>query len=82
MVEVYNQKAQNEGTNMQARVIDVLSLPEREIPEELKGADVVVCSMAYHHIDDIKHCSTVLATLLRKGGHLLVLDLMESILFK
>jgi 2-polyprenyl-3-methyl-5-hydroxy-6-metoxy-1,4-benzoquinol methylase len=80
MVEVYNQKAQTEGvaSKMEARVMDVLSIPEAEIPLDLKDADVVVCSMAYHHIDDIKHTSTVLASLLKKGGHLFVLDLMEG----
>ena len=80
MVEVYNQKAQTEGvaSKMAARVMDVLSIPEGEIPLELKDADVVVCSMAYHHIEDIKHTSTVLASLLKKGGHLFVLDLMEG----
>src|SRR5579859_1372058 len=78
MVEVYNQKAQMEGLNMRARAIDILSLAGGEVPEELSGADVVVCSMAYHHIEDIRHTSTVLASLLKKGGYLLVLDLMKS----
>lgn len=81
MVEVYNQKAVREGVaeRMEARVLDVLTLPQGDVPGDLKDADVVVCSMAYHHIEDIKHTSTVLASLLKKGGHLLVLDLMESI---
>jgi len=83
MVEVYNQKAEKEGVadKMKGRVIDVLSLAEEEIPEELKEADVVVCSMAYHHIEDIGHTSRVLASLLKKGGHLFVVDLMQSEFF-
>ena len=83
MVEVYNQKAEKEGVaeKMKGRTIDVLSLTEEEVPEGLKEADVVVCSMAYHHIEDIEHTSRVLASLLKKGGHLFVVDLMQSEFF-
>jgi 2-polyprenyl-3-methyl-5-hydroxy-6-metoxy-1,4-benzoquinol methylase len=80
MVEVYNQKAVKEGVaeKMKGRVIDVLGLREEEVPADLKEADVVVCSMAFHHIEDIGHTSRVLASLLKKGGHLFVVDLMQS----
>ena len=61
---------------MFALCIDILS--SSEIPQELQNVDIVVCSMAYHHIEDIDHTSKVLASLLKKGGHLLVVDLLES----
>ena len=78
MVDVYNQKATNNGVSskMFAMCIDILS--SSEIPAELQNVDVVVCAMAYHHIDDTDNTSKVLASLLKKGGHLLVVDLLES----
>ena len=78
MVDVYNQKAMNHdvSTKMHAICTDILS--SSEIPQELQNVDVVVCSMAYHHIEDIGHTSKVLASLLKKGGHLLVVDLLQS----
>jgi 2-polyprenyl-3-methyl-5-hydroxy-6-metoxy-1,4-benzoquinol methylase len=78
MVDVYNQKATSNGVSskMFAMCIDILS--SSEIPEELQNVDVVVCAMAYHHIEDPDNTSKVLASLLKKGGHLLVVDLLES----
>jgi ubiquinone/menaquinone biosynthesis C-methylase UbiE len=83
MVNVFDQKIaqSNSKDKMQAVCIDIMSIPYSEIPEELKGVDVVVCSMAYHHIDNVDHATTVLASLLKKGGHLLVIDLFAGCLF-
>ena len=80
MVDVYNQKASTNGFSdkMHALCIDILSLPVSEIPQELQNVDAVVCSMSFHHIPDIDRLSQVLASLLKKGGHLLVIDLLES----
>ena len=77
MVDIYNQKAMNNDVSekMHASVADILA---SEIPEEFQNVDVVVCSMAYHHIQDINHTSKTLASLLKKGGHLLVVDLLKS----
>jgi 2-polyprenyl-3-methyl-5-hydroxy-6-metoxy-1,4-benzoquinol methylase len=77
MVDIYNRKAVNNGLSakMHATCIDILS---SEIPGGLQNVDVVVCSMAYHHIEDIDHTSKVLASLLKKGGHLFVVDLLQS----
>lgn len=79
MVEAFNQKSRNSGIEgkMKAMCIDILA-PGAEIPEELRNVDVVVCSMSYHHIEDIVNTSKVLASLLKKGGHLLVVDLLEG----
>lgn len=81
MVDTYNQKAKNSALEgkMKAVCVDILT-PEANIPEELRNVDVVVCSMSYHHIEDIVHTSKVLASLLKKGGHLLVVDLLEGLL--
>jgi SAM-dependent methyltransferase len=80
MVDAYNEKAKNRGWSekMGARCVNILALPEGEIPKELRDVDVVVCSMSYHHIEDHVLASKVLASLLKKGGHLLVVDLLEG----
>jgi SAM-dependent methyltransferase len=80
MIDVFDQKvAQSDNKEkIHALCIDIMSIPESEIPEELKNVDVVVCSMAYHHIDNIDHTTKVLASLLKKGGHLLVVDLFQG----
>ena len=79
MVDAYNQKSRNSGIEgkMKATCTDILA-PGAEIPEDLRNVDVVVCSMSYHHIEDIVNTSKVLASLLKKGGHLLVVDLLEG----
>lgn len=80
MVDVYNNKATNSAlsTKMHALCIDILSLPEHELPEEVQSVDIVLCSMSFHHIENIDHSSKVLASLLKKGGHLLIVDLLQS----
>ena len=80
MVDVYNQKAKDNqlSSKMHALCIDLLSLPESEIPQEVQNVDMVVCAMSFHHISDIKKATKGLASLLKKGGHLLVLDLQEG----
>ena len=83
MLDVYEQKKaaadETASAKLSTMCVDILSMPESEIPSELRGVDVVVCSMAYHHIDDLKQATTVLASLLKKGGHLLVFDLLQSL---
>src|SRR5271163_686241 len=81
MVDAYNQKAKKNGIEekMKAVCVDILA-PGAEIREEMRNVDVVVCSMSYHHIEDIVNTTKVLASLLKKGGHLLVVDLLEGCL--
>ena len=78
MVDVYNQKAMNHDVSIKMHALCTDILSSSEIPQELQDVDVVVCSMAYHHIEDIDRASKVLASLLKKGGHLLVVDLLQS----
>jgi ubiquinone/menaquinone biosynthesis C-methylase UbiE len=80
MIEQYNSKADKAGVanKMQGFCTDILSGAENVPTEASAPVDVVVCSMAYHHIEDATNTSKVLASLLKKGGQLLVLDLLES----
>jgi SAM-dependent methyltransferase len=79
MVDVFNQKAISNATteSMHALCLDITTTTD--IPAELGDIDVVVCALSYHHIGDIDHISKILASLLNKGGHLLVVDLLESL---
>jgi SAM-dependent methyltransferase len=81
MIAQYNSKAEKAGvaSKMKAFCIDILGGGIDDIPPEARvPVDVVVCSLGYHHIEDATNTSKVLASLLKKGGHLLVLDLLES----
>lgn len=81
MIAQYNSKAEKAGVanKMKGFCVDILGGVEN-IPTEASRppVDVVLCSLAYHHIEDATNTSKVLAALLKKGGHLLVLDLLES----
>ena len=78
MVDVYNQKAATHGlaSKMHALCLDIAAT--EELPAELQNVDVIVCSMSFHHIDNVDRISKILASLLKKGGHLLVLDLLQG----
>jgi ubiquinone/menaquinone biosynthesis C-methylase UbiE len=80
MTAQFNSKAEKAGVadKMHALCTDILGGEAENIPAEARDVDVVVCSLAYHHIEDATNTSKVLASLLKKGGHLLVLDLLES----
>lgn len=81
MVDEYNKKATNNqlSSKMRALCIDILSLPASAIPQDIQNVDVVVCAMSFHHIQDVDRISKVLASLLKKGGHILVLDLLQGL---
>jgi len=80
MCDIYNEKASKAGISEKMHAVrkDILAGAGEEIPEDAKDVDVVVCSMGYHHIQDSKRTTEVLASLLKKGGHLIVLDLLQS----
>ncbi|EJU05798.1 S-adenosyl-L-methionine-dependent methyltransferase [Dacryopinax primogenitus] len=80
MVDYYNTRVSNQGIpSSEMRAIRA-TLPDD--PGELQGMqssfDVVVCAQAYHHITDIGLVTQSLATFLRPGGALLVVDLVKS----
>lgn len=81
MVEKYNEAARKQGLSeqqMQAVRGDLL-VPEAEIPQALKEADfydfnVIVISMALHHVEDPQLMTVKLVERLKDGGSLLVID--------
>ena len=79
MVDVFNQKAMSNATteSMHALCLDITTT--KDLPADLRDIDVVVCALSYHHMGDIDHISKILASVLQKGGHLLVVDLLESL---
>ncbi|KAJ7221543.1 S-adenosyl-L-methionine-dependent methyltransferase [Mycena pura] len=75
MVDEFNKGVQNHGLSAEQM---------RAVRTELKGEDselggdkfdVVMCSLAYHHIEDITAVTRLLAFFLKPGGVLLVVDL-------
>lgn len=74
MVDQFNKGLQDDGT---------LSEKMRAVRAELKGEetelegmkfDLVLCTLAYHHIADIMATTRILAFFLKPGGTLLVID--------
>jgi ubiquinone/menaquinone biosynthesis C-methylase UbiE len=82
MVDVYNTKATNNSLSakMHALCVDILSVPDAALPQEVQEVDIVVCSMSYHHLENIDHATKAVASLLKKGGYLLIVDLLQSLL--
>ncbi|KAJ7118940.1 S-adenosyl-L-methionine-dependent methyltransferase [Mycena epipterygia] len=72
MVDEFNKTMQSNGLSEQMRAVRA----------ELKGEDTeldgmkfdVMCSLAYHHIDDIAAVTRLLAFFLKSGGTLLIVD--------
>ncbi|KAG9287605.1 hypothetical protein G9A89_019666 [Geosiphon pyriformis] len=89
MTEIYNQKCWQQGLSsneMQAVCVDLFEIGIPEIKngvvmsrenDPLKGRkfDVIVCASSYHHLPDIQPATLILASYLKPGGHLVVVDL-------
>lgn len=83
MVAVYNRKALDHGIPAEAMCACAVDLCDDEavdavaptVPGGLAGFDAAVCSLAYHHIDDIDRASGALLRRLRPGGWVFVVDL-------
>ncbi|KAA1477665.1 S-adenosyl-L-methionine-dependent methyltransferase [Dentipellis sp. KUC8613] len=75
MVEQYDKRAQKLGIPREQ--MHAVCLELKGEPGELDGAtfDLVVCSMAYHHIDDIAATTRTLAGFLKPRGHLIICDM-------
>ncbi|TFY71652.1 hypothetical protein EVG20_g1362 [Dentipellis fragilis] len=78
MVEQYNKRMQKLGVPPEE--MHALCLELKGEPGELDGAkfDIVVCSMAYHHIDDIAATTRLLVGFLKPGGHLIICDMTRG----
>ncbi|KAJ6497095.1 S-adenosyl-L-methionine-dependent methyltransferase [Mycena vitilis] len=74
MVDEFNKGAQNHGIpNEQMRAMRA-DLKGDEAELEGMKFDVVMCSLAYHHIANIAAVTCILAFFLKPGGTLLVVD--------
>lgn len=77
MVRVYNEKMYNHGIpkeEMQAIVADIMEPGQAPVPE-FQNFDAAVASMCYHHLEDTARATKALASRLRSGGRLYVIDL-------
>ncbi|QRV86796.1 methyltransferase domain protein [Ceratobasidium sp. AG-Ba] len=82
-VDYYNERVANQGIPADEMRAICAELKERGTtdPDPLDGIefDVVVCTNAYHHFDDINTVTKILASYLKPGsGTLLVIDLIRS----
>lgn len=81
MVEAYNDGARMQGLPEQQMhaVQGDLMVPPEKIPKALKredlyGFDVIVMSMALHHVEDPQLMTMNLVERLRDGGSILIID--------
>lgn len=75
-------EAQTDSSNRIDNIFPVVTdiLAEDSSDGELKGKqfDVITCTNAYHHISNPKKLTQVLATYLKPGGYLAVVDLIKT----
>ncbi|KAF8638784.1 hypothetical protein AX17_001843 [Amanita inopinata Kibby_2008] len=78
MVDQYNLRVSNQGIGAEEMRAICAELEGRE--GELDGMrfDVIVCGLAYHHIESTQKVTQVLAHFLKPGGSLLVVDLEKT----
>ncbi|KAF8710484.1 S-adenosyl-L-methionine-dependent methyltransferase, partial [Rhizoctonia solani] len=81
--DFYNERAAKQGAPPDQMKAICVDLGERgKAEEDVFGGiefDVIVCSAAYHHFDDINQMTKVLASYLKPGtGVLIVIDIKES----
>ena len=81
MVDKYNEAAHKQSLSKQQMhaVRGDLMVPKAEIPESLKKVDfydfdIIVMSMALHHVEDPQLMTANLVERLRDGGSLLIID--------
>ncbi|CAG8529210.1 16998_t:CDS:2 [Dentiscutata heterogama] len=79
MVNEYNKKVLEQGIDKEEMQAICSELKESE-GDQLNGRkfDLIVCASAYHHIDDVESTTRVLASYLKQGGELIVLDLKKQ----
>ncbi|KAG8769114.1 hypothetical protein FRC12_005168 [Ceratobasidium sp. 428] len=82
-VTYFNERVANQGISSDEMRAICVELKERGVgePDALDGIefDVIVCTNAYHHFDDIGVVTKTLASYLKPGtGTLLVIDLIRS----
>jgi len=81
MVDEYNRRVANQGLSiddMRAFRMDISNPETDEVQVPKESFDVVVCAASYHHFDDIATMTEALASFLKPGGSLLVIDLLRD----
>ncbi|KAA1477672.1 S-adenosyl-L-methionine-dependent methyltransferase [Dentipellis sp. KUC8613] len=78
MVDQYNKRVNEQG--IPPEEMHAVCIELKGEPGELDGAkfDVIVCSMAYHHLEDIAASTRTLVGFLKPGGHLMVCDIARA----
>lgn len=73
VVDLYNARAAEQGVSENMKAVRAELKGDGS---ELDGAkfDVIVCSAAYHHFPDVQETTRILASFLKPGGSLIVLD--------
>lgn len=67
-------KAAPANVHVESHVCDVLTT-EPEVQAKFESSfDVVICTMSYHHLENYRDITTTLATFLKKGGWLFIID--------
>jgi len=77
MVELYNESVSNHGVSPEEMQAFCVKLEGKE--SELDGQifDVVLCTMAYHHFEDLNSVTRTLTYFVKPGGVLAIMDLMK-----
>ncbi|KAH8929572.1 S-adenosyl-L-methionine-dependent methyltransferase [Atractiella rhizophila] len=75
MVEDFNTRVYNQGISKE----EMRAVLVKDLQSELKEqkADLVICCQAYHHFPDLEATTNELASLLKPGGKLVVVDLIR-----
>lgn len=83
MVATYNQRARDAGISPEKMSARTGNLVADNVPEDLQGPeyhnfDIVIISMALHHLPDPQLAIKRLAARLQKGGVLWIVDMLEE----
>lgn len=76
----YNEKASHvnatyDGVAMTSYLCDILDPTAQQVVSQFEGAmDLITCTLSYHHIDNYEKVTQKLATFLRPGGWLFIVD--------
>jgi len=75
----FNERAKNQGFLAEDAQAFCINLEGKEGELGGKKFDVVTCTMAYHHLEDLQAVTRTLAYFLKPGGILAVIDLVKPL---
>lgn len=76
-LDIFNTRMKSHNANFKSANIDILH-PQENIDSYTGYFDLIVCSISYHHLDDYESVTKKLATFLRPGGYLFIIDFYNS----